>query len=206
MQMKFRTNEVNGDLSDGEFQVLPEGKYKAVITAATLTKPNAKGTIQLQLDWKVSEGDFEGKTFKSWFTYECPNGKKQAVEIGLRQIKNVCQSCGLVDTNDTDDFVGQEMVVSVTQAEKDSTKNVGEKFIVNELKMTYPIGTPLDDTDMEKSGAQSEPAKKPVQKPATAGTTARRVTPAAAPSGGTATPPAGGGAFPWNRGKAPGQK
>jgi len=130
-QMKFNANAVEGDVKD--FERLPKGKYTAVITKTEMCKPNDKGTEQLRLVWEVVEGPCEKRQVSNWVTVACAN--REAVDIGMRFLKNVCESMALTGFTDTDELCGRMHVIDVGERKKD-----GKDEVFSEVKRCYPAG------------------------------------------------------------------
>jgi hypothetical protein len=130
-QMRFNANAVEGDVKD--FERLPKGKYTAVITKTEMCKPNDKGTEQLRLVWEVVEGPCEKRQVSNWVTVACAN--REAVDIGMRFLKNVCESMALTGFTDTDELCGRVHVIDVGERKKD-----GKDEVFSEVKRCYPAG------------------------------------------------------------------
>ena len=156
-QFQFNANAVPGE--HGEGGTLPSGIYNAVITGAEVQKENEKGTKQLLVTWTVTDGEHKGRTVRNYVTFACPTSA-EAQGIGLRFIKNICQSIGRPSVNDTADFIGIQHVVKVGAGEPKQ----GSAKTYSEVKMTYPKGSGPDAADMPAQEAPPSQPKKPWEK------------------------------------------
>jgi hypothetical protein len=163
---QFNANAVEGDVKD--FSPIPNGKYEAVVVKTEMTPANDKGTEQLKVDWQITAGPLANRHVTNWITVNCPTSK-EAQEIGMRFLKNVCESVGLAGFTDTDELLGRGHIIDIGQRKdnRDATK------VFNEVKRCYPSG-----------GVATGAMPAPVSAPAPAAT---RGVPHTAPAAATAT-------------------
>lgn len=147
-QMSFNANAVTGDVAN--FDNLPPGKYNAVIVKTELEKPNERGTEQLRIEWEVTDGPCEKRHISTWVTVACTTEKgPQAVDIGMRFLKNVCEAVGMAGFTDTDELCGRRHVIDVgTRKKQDSTTT-------SEVKRCYPAGQPAQQVTSPQQPAQA---------------------------------------------------
>ena len=172
-QMSFHANQVEGDVQD--FAPIPKGKYNAVIIKTELGKPNDKKTEQLKLEWEIVDGPFAKRHVSTYVTVCCPTSK-EAQDIGMRFLKNVCESVGLPGFTDSDELCGRPHIVNI----EDGKPNRDGK-VFSEVKRCYPAGA-------AQAAQQGAPKQAP---PVT-----HAQSPGAAPA---ATQGAPAGAPPWMR-------
>jgi len=160
-QFHFNSGSVQGE--HGEAEQLPKGFYNAAITGAEEQKANDKGTRQLLITWAVADGEHRGRTVRNYVTFACPSSA-DAQNIGLRFLKNICQSIGKPAVNDTNDFLGIQHVIKVGQSEPKQ----GSSKTYAEVKMTYPRGSgpsaeeaAVTATAPAETDSQPAPPKKP---------------------------------------------
>lgn len=173
-QMRFNANTVEGDVKD--FERLPKGKYTAVITKTEMCKPNDKGTEQLRLVWEVVEGPCEKRQVSNWVTVACAN--REAVDIGMRFLKNVCEATALSGFTDTDELCGRVHVIDVGERKKD-----GKDEVFSEVKRCYPVGSTANGGQRPEAGGQKAAGEAPHS----------------ATTNGAAQPAQGAGMPPWAR-------
>ena len=159
----FNANQVDGDVRD--FSPIPKGKYPAVIIATELGQANEKGTEQLKVDWEITEGPCEKRRVSNWITVACPTSN-EAQDIGMRFLKNICESVGIAGFTDTDELCGRAHVIDVGDR-KDRTDPTK---VYNEVKRCYAAGTP------------TAPATTPTASKTTPTAQASTATPAAKPA------------------------
>jgi hypothetical protein len=154
-QFQFNTGTVQGE--HGEAEALPKGIYTAAITGVEEQKENEKGTRQLLITWTVADGEHQGRTVRNYVTFHCPTSA-DAQNIGLRFLKNICQSIGKPAVNDTNDFLGISHVIKVDTAKPKQ----GSDKTYPEVKMTYPKGGAPDTAAAPPpAGQPPPPAKRP---------------------------------------------
>lgn len=109
----------------GDYSLVPEGRYVATIIEAQV-KPSANNPNQqaLELKWRIDqdldnqEQKYTGKTFYTsyWFAHE----KAQTREIAQKFIKNICMAVNVLQTENTQQFVGKYCgIVVAIQKSKD---------------------------------------------------------------------------------------
>jgi hypothetical protein len=118
---QFNTQQVAPDERD--MGPLPKGDYIAEVCETDMGKPNAKGTVQLMVKWKVVEGAMKDRTLRNYVTVECPSSQT-AQDIGWRFLRQLCESVGLSQFNDTDELCGRRHLIQ-TGIVKD---NAGKEF------------------------------------------------------------------------------
>jgi hypothetical protein len=157
---QFNANAVEGDNRD--FSPIPNGKYNAVIVKTELGQPNGKGTEQLKIEWDIVDGPHARRKVTNWITVACPSSK-EAQDIGMRTLKNICEAVGLAGFTDSDELLGRQHVIDVGQRPdvNDKTK------VFNEVKRCYPAGTPAT---AQAPKTATTPAQAPVNATAPAAT------------------------------------
>lgn len=178
-RLNYNANE-HGDMRD-DFAPLPKGRYQAIIEATKLGEPRGeKHTQQLEVTWTVVGGEFNGRKVTNWIAVACDTAV--AKDIGMRQIKNICEAVGLAGFTDTDELCGREHVIDVGELKKQKD---GKEVVYAEVKRCYPSNAPATATQT----AQARP-----QASAPANTTApQQAQPAAS------TPPPSASVPPWAR-------
>lgn len=104
-------NAANVETSNGDFQPLPEGLYKAIIESADIT-PTKKGDgSYLKLQYGVVGPTHAGRKLFHRITLNNPSMK--AVEIGREQIASLFKAIGKNLVGDTDELIGRSVVIKV---------------------------------------------------------------------------------------------
>jgi len=154
-QFQFSTSTVQGEHSESETP-LPKGTYNAAITSVEPQKENEKGTKQLLITWTVADGGHRGRTVRNYVTFHCPTSA-DAQNIGLRFLKNICQSIGKPAVSDTSDFLGVPHVIKVGTTKPKQ----GSNEVYAEVKMTYPKGSAPDTAEEKTTPATGQPQPRP---------------------------------------------
>lgn len=111
MQYNFNANEVQGD---PKFEKIPAGAYPATIVDTGLDAKSS-GTEQIKIKYKIGEGAAYGREVTEWYTVKCAN--QTATDIGMRQLKGVCEAVGMAGFRDTTELHGRELVIHLKYKE-----------------------------------------------------------------------------------------
>lgn len=119
----------------GNYQVIPEGDYQAVIVESEF-KNNKKGTgIILSLKAEIVEGEYKGVTIFGDLNYTHKNPK--AEQIGQGQLRSLCDAVKLFTRlNDTCEIHNKPFLLRVGY--QPSTEQYKEK---NTMKTFLPLNT-----------------------------------------------------------------
>jgi hypothetical protein len=136
-QFQFQSNAVEGDMPDTT--PVTKGRHMAAIDKTEMGKANDKGTEQLMVEWAIIDGPCKGRKVRNYITVCCPTSE-QAQQIGMRFLKNVCESVGIAGFSDTDELCGRPHQIDVDHESKTPVK-VGETAkVFATVKRTYPAG------------------------------------------------------------------
>lgn len=103
----FNANQV----PDGpDMAPIPPADYAAQIVDSGLDKKDT-GTEQIKIVFKLTGGQFDGRQLSQWYTVRCNN--QQAVDIGMRQLKGVCEAVGMPGFRDTSELHGKPLLLKV---------------------------------------------------------------------------------------------
>lgn len=111
--MNFFTNFNAAEIepSNAPLDVLPAGKYTAMIVGNE-TRPTKAGTGErLNLTFEIVEGEFAGR--KVWAGLNVKNPNQQAVEISMRELSSICRAVGVMTPKSADDLHDKPMIISV---------------------------------------------------------------------------------------------
>ncbi len=124
------------------FEVLPAGEYTCVITADDV-RDNKKGTGKLiELDLKITAGQYTGVNLKDYISLTNPNA--DAARIGQGQLKKICNLCGVsYPPTDTSKLWGKPLNIRVSVESFVSNKS-GETLKSNKIKAYKPAGAAPD--------------------------------------------------------------
>jgi len=134
--LPFNANDVQGDVQD--YTPITPGKYPAVITETSLGEiKGEKHTQQLCVIWTIQGGAFDQRTVRNYITVKCDSSDAQ--NIGLRTLKNICESVGLASINDTDELLGRKHVIDITHQTRKNDPDFNAKKYA-EVRRCYPAG------------------------------------------------------------------
>jgi len=133
-----------------DFSPLEPGEYPAMIIDSGIDEKK-NGTEQVWLQYEVIDGASKGRKIRHWYTVKCAN--EQAVEIGLRQLRNVCESMGLAGITQTEELHDKPLVIVVGFRKDDKERN--------EVKNVKPFGSVPPAAEPAAQSPQSEPAARP---------------------------------------------
>ena len=139
--------------ADGEFTVLPSGKYKAVLVSDELADNKAKSGKILKIKLQILEGQFAQELLTDNINITNPSAQCQA--IGQGTLKRICNVCNVpFPPQDTNGLMGKPMVVTVGVEE--FTSNVSGKALKsNKIKKYEPADTLIQP--QPQANAQAEP-------------------------------------------------
>ena len=129
-QFQFHNQMVEGDML--ESTPVPPGRYTAMIDKTEIGAPNEKGTVQLMTEWVIIDGQHKDRKVRNYTTIECPTSDT-ARDIGLRFVKNICESIGIAGFSDTDELCNRPHIIEVVIDKR-------PKGDFATVKRTYPSG------------------------------------------------------------------
>jgi hypothetical protein len=95
----------------GEFDILPEGEYFAVIVESEM-KPTKAGTGEiLKLTYQIVDGAQEGRKF--WENLNIRNPNEIAQRIALQSLKKICEATGAGAITDSEELHGKPLFVKL---------------------------------------------------------------------------------------------
>ena len=125
--------------STGEFIVIPEGQYQAVILADELTENKAGTGKLLVLQWQIVEGKFTGHELIDRLNILNQSVKAQSIAQGT--LKRICNCCNVqFPPSDTRKMYGIPMTVTVG-VEDFISNTTGKNLQSNKISKYDPAGT-----------------------------------------------------------------
>lgn len=134
-------------------EVLPRGRYTAMITSSEEKQTKSGNGMYLQLEFTILDGQYANR--KVWSRLNLDNPSTTAVEIARRELAAIYQALGITAAKDSAELHDKPLQIEVAIEVKDGNEN-------NRIKAYFAAGGAV-------------PAPKPAAKPAPA-------TPAAAPA------------------------
>lgn len=111
----FNANEVE----PASFDLLPAGKYLAVITESEM-RATKKGAGQfLNLTFEVIEGEFRGR--KVWARLNLKNPNPKAEQIARGQLSAICRAVGVMQPRDSCELHNLPLVITLKVKNREDT-------------------------------------------------------------------------------------
>ena len=95
----------------GDFDVLPPGKYSIMVDKAEVKQTKKGDGHYLELTMSILDGP--AKNRKLWDRLNIQNPSQQCVDIGLRQLSALGRACGVTVVSSEDQFLGKVCVAHV---------------------------------------------------------------------------------------------
>lgn len=114
-----------------DFELLPENRYIAVITASQFKDNKAQNNKYLELQFQIIEGEFKNRVV--WGRLSLNHQKEQTAKIARGQLAAICKAVGVLTPQDSAELHNLPLQISVKV--KRRTDN-GE--LTNEIKGFAP--------------------------------------------------------------------
>ena len=146
--------------ANGEFTVLPAGKYKACIVSDELKDNKANTGKILVLKIQVTEGQYASELLTDNINITNPSQVAQA--IGQGTLKRICNLCQVpYPPQNTSGLMGKPMVVTVN-VEEFLSNTSGKKLQSNNIKKYEPGNTQIPAITPQAT-SQTHPQGQPQQ-------------------------------------------
>jgi len=130
----------------GNRSLLQPGDYVVVITKSEFKETKAKNGYYLNLTLVVAEGPRKGSML--WTLLNLDNPNPIAVEIANKELNSICQACGLVAVEDSEEL--HNIPFGVTVAIKPATS----EFAASNVIKNY---MPADEVEVDGELPQDNP-------------------------------------------------
>jgi len=166
-----------------DFSPLPSGKYNAQIVKSEYKETKKKDGHYLSLQLKILDGTYKDRVLFENLNLDNPN--PVAVEIANKALNSICQACGAVGVEDSEELHGIPMMIKVRLKPKTATQPPSNDILFYE-EYTGEIIEENDETG-EKPVAKAPPfatkaAAKPAAKPVVKAKAKAAAKPAAKPA------------------------
>lgn len=141
------------------FDPLPPGEYLAYIGESEVVPTKAGTGEYLKLVWIVAEGEFAERKLFDNINLVNPNPK--AVEIGKRQLADICRACGKLTIEDSAELHELPVILDVRAKEAENGYKAGNE--IRGYRANEPKAAPAKAaTPPAKAPAAAKPAAAPV--------------------------------------------
>jgi hypothetical protein len=131
-QFNFDTNSV--EKRESNYELLPAGWYTAQVTESEIVKLNSGNGSALKLTIEVLQDGYRGR--KVWARLNVQHSNPKAETIAQQQLRELCDSIGVVRMQDTTELHNKPMCVKVKIRKDDS----GQYEDQNEVTGFKPAG------------------------------------------------------------------
>ncbi len=108
------------------FEVIPAGKYLAVISASEM-KPNKAGTGRfLELCFTIIEGDLKNR--QVWGRLNLENPNELAMKIAQSELSALCRAVGVLTPNDSVELHDLPLVIKVRCKKRKDTDEISNEI------------------------------------------------------------------------------
>ena len=140
-----------------DFSAIPVGNYTAQIVKSEFKPTKAKTGHYLQMQFKIVEGKFKGRVLFERLNLDNPN--PIAVEIANKSLNTICDACGKVGVEDSEELHGIPMTIVVSQTAATPTQPAG-----NEIKMFKKYEGNMEPETTPVESSVEKPSKLPWEK------------------------------------------
>ena len=146
------------------FQLIPIGKYAAEIIEATLAVPSSGDGHMLNLTWRITDGEHEGRQVWDHLCYQHSNAVTEG--IARRKIKDICVALDITEqVNDPKMFLYKSMQVRVgiqrdKQGVRDDRNVISRVRPLNAPDEPAPTPTPSGPAPAAAAKSAAKPAAK----------------------------------------------
>jgi len=120
-----------------EYEVLPEGNYKAIITASEMVATKNGRGMFLEITFQVIDGEYKGRNL--WARLNLQNQNETAVKIAQSELSTICRAVGVLVPKDSSDLHNRPLIIKVRTKKRDDN---GE--LTNEIKGYLPTSAAME--------------------------------------------------------------
>lgn len=140
-----------------EFQILPEGKYEAVIADSDVKETRSGSGKYVQREFKVVSGEHRGR--KIWGRYNIENQNPDAVRIGRADFSALCHAVNVLNPSDTCELHNLPVILTVKckkQKDTGELENVIRGYAARSTA-NAPVAAPAPAPQPHPGGGGSRP-------------------------------------------------
>jgi hypothetical protein len=139
---------------DNKFEPLPGGKYSAVIDNTEIKDTKAGNGRYIVITYKITSGPASGRLV--FVNYNIENPSQVAVDIGMSQLKQVCEAVGKPKFENLYELHGSPILLTlaIKRDEKYGDSNIVKRA---ESLTGSPAARPTDDFSSDALSAAPKP-------------------------------------------------
>lgn len=93
------------------FDVIPNGKYVALISESEMKVTQKEDGSYLKLTFQIVEGQFKGRNI--WVNLNLANPNQKAVEIAQAELSAICRAVGVMTPTDSSELHNVPLLINV---------------------------------------------------------------------------------------------
>lgn len=114
-----------------EYEVLPEGNYKAIITASEMKSTKNGQGMFLEVTFQVIDGEYKGRNL--WARLNLHNQNDTAVKIAQSELSTICRAVGVLVPKDSSELHNRPLIIKVRTKKRNDSGD-----LTNEIKGYLP--------------------------------------------------------------------
>jgi len=144
--LNFNATEVEPSAG---FDVIPAGKYNAVISDSEMKDTRSGTGRYLQLEFEIIDGEFKNR--KLWARLNLENPNADAVRMARADLSAICRAVNVLTPKDSLELHNLPLVITVR-----CKKNQDDEM-TNEIKGYAPKASAKASTSTPQTGADNNP-------------------------------------------------
>ncbi len=144
--LNFNASEVEPSAG---FEVIPAGKYNAVISDSEMKETRSGTGKYLQLEFEVIDGEYRNR--KLWSRLNLENPNPDAVRMARADLSAICRAVNVLTPKDSLELHNLPLVITVR-----CRKNQDDEM-VNEIKGYAPRAATVAATPAPQAGTNNNP-------------------------------------------------
>ncbi len=145
--------DANSVEPQGDFEVLPPGKYPVTINESEVKQTKKQDGFYLSLTMTVLDGEYRGR--KLWPKIQIQNPSQKCVEIGRRTLSALGRATGVLYVSDENQFLGKTCMAHVKVKDE-------QNEIRTYSTMSAPIANPGPYQERQYEQAAGRAERQPV--------------------------------------------
>lgn len=137
-ELNFDATKINDDV----YEVIPEGRYAAVITESELKENKKRNGQYLKLTFEIIEGAYKGR--KVWAQLNLFHANAIAVEIAQKELASICRAVNVAQIRDSAELHNKPLVIGLKcyKNQNDEMQNEISKYYSRETAASTSPATP----------------------------------------------------------------
>ena len=144
--LNFNANDVEPSAG---FEVIPAGKYNAVISDSEMKETRSGTGKYLQLEFEIIDGEYRNR--KLWSRLNLENPNPDAVRMARADLSAICRAVNVLTPKDSLELHNLPLVITVR-----CRKNQDDEM-VNEIKGYAPRAATVAPTPAAQAGTNNNP-------------------------------------------------